>query len=381
MSIAAARALSPEIAARAPEFARARRLPEDLARHMARAGLFRMAVPRAIGGSEASPREIAETIETVAQADASAGWCVMIATTTALASAYLPDDVARAVFGAPEAITGGVFAPLGRAIADGDDYVVSGRWKWASGSQNCDWLVGGAMIYEGGVLRTLPNGQPDHRMMIFPADEVELIDTWHVAGLEGTGSLDMQVADVRVPRRRSVSLIADKPRHDGPLYAFPAFGLLAVGVAAVALGNARAAIEALIALAGAKRPQGARRTLAERGSTQAEVARAEALLRAARAFLHEAIDAAWTAAGRAGALTACDRALLRLAATHAARTSAEVARMMYDLGGGSSVFLDCPLQKRFRDAHVPTQHIMVAPPTFELAGRTLLGLINDDASF
>ena len=185
------------------------------------------------------------------------------------------------------------------------------------------------------------------------------------------------MSSLRVPANHAVSY--DAPVARGPLYAFPFFGLLALGIAAVALGNARAAIDDLVTLAGGKQPQGSRRTLAERGSAQATLALAEASLRSARAFFYQAVDEAWQLARDTGVIGMDHRAALRLAATHATRTSADVTRSMYDLGGGSSVFLSQPLQRRFRDAHVATQHLMVAPPTYELIGRVLMGLPVDRA--
>jgi alkylation response protein AidB-like acyl-CoA dehydrogenase len=369
--------LAPRIAARAEEIEEARRLPADLAAELANAGLFRLAVPTSLGGLELPPATIVATIEAVAAADASVGWCLMIGATTALTSAYLPVELARELFGAADVITGGVFAPMGKAVAEGDHYRVSGRWSWGSGTANCDWIVGGSLIFEDGALRTLPNGQPDHRMMIFPASEVELIDTWHSAGLKGTGSGDFAVKEALVPRDRSVSLIVDKPRETGPLYAFPAFGLLALGIAGVASGNARAALDGAKAMLAGRKAPSAPRSAAERGANQVEIAKAEAELRAARALLYEAIEAAWARAQVAGEIDLSTRAEIRLAATHMTRTAAAVTRVAYDLGGGAALYLSNPLQRRFRDAHAMTQHMMVGPATYELAGRVLLGLPTD----
>ncbi|MEM6557389.1 MAG: acyl-CoA dehydrogenase family protein, partial [Pseudomonadota bacterium] len=228
----AAIALQSELSARAPEMEDARRLPADLAKKLAEGGLFRMVTPSAYGGLECTPRQIVDAVEAVAEANASAGWCVMIGATTAMNAAYMEPAMAHEIYDDPMIITGGVFAPMGKAVVDGDDYIVSGRWQWGSGSANCTWLCGGSMVFEDGELRTLPSGRPDARMMIFPAAEVELIDTWHVMGLKGTGSGDLAVENVRVPTARSVSLVADKPLIDGALYKFPAFGLLSLGVAA-----------------------------------------------------------------------------------------------------------------------------------------------------
>ena len=375
--LAAAEALKPQLRARAEELEKARRLPADLARTMAEAGLFRILLPKSLGGHELDPASALRVIETVGEADASAGWCVMIAATTALTAAYLAPDVARVIYGRRDIITGGVYAPMGRASDEGENYRLSGRWQWASGSANCHWLLGGSVVLKDGEPLTLPNGLPDARMLIFPAESATLIDSWHVAGLCGTGSGEMEVRDLLVPKARSVSLVADRPRETGALYAFPVFGLLALGIAAVMLGNAAGALDELVALAGGKRPQGSRRTLAERPTAQSALAENHARLRAARAYFYRAVDEAWIKASRLGEITLAERVELRLAATHAVRSAADVTRAMYELGGGSSVFLANSLQRRFRDAHVGTQHFMVAPSTYELAGRALMGLPTD----
>lgn len=367
------KALAPEISERAADIEAARRLPQDLADKLAATGAFRMLVPKDLGGMEAEPMAALEVIEAAARADSSTGWCVMIASTTSATSAFLPPEIGREIYGAPDAITGGVFAPMGKAVLEGEHYRVNGHWNWASGSTHCTWLMGGCVILEDGKPRMLPNGAPDARMMIFPASEVELPDTWHVTGQAGTGSGEMIARDVMVPAARSVSLMTDKPQYPGPLYVFPIFGLLSLGIASVALGNARGAMDDFLALAKTKFKKGGARV-------QAEVAQAEATLSAARAFMKSEVEEAYELAATSGDMTTQTRARLRLAATHAVRTCADVTRALYDLGGGSSVYLSSPLQRRFRDAHVATAHIMTAPATYELTGRVLMGL-ETDATF
>lgn len=366
-------ALQPAIAARADELESARRLPADLAAQMAKAGLFRIATPKSLGGDELPPADIVCVIEAVAAADASAGWCVMIGSTTTVSLAYLPHAVAADMVADPDIITGGVFAPMGKAVVQGNQYRVTGRWSWASGSANCRWLFGGCVVHEGGAPRMLPGGRPDTRMMVMPAGSVELIDSWHAAGLKGSGSGDMAVKDLLVPLSHSVSLVSDSPVEQGPLYLFPVFGLLALGIAGAASGNARAALDALRDGLAARKPVGSSRSAAERATVQVEFAKAEALLSSARALLFETLESAWSVATATGAVPLETRARLRLAATHMVRTAADVTRIAYDLGGGSALYLESPLQRRFRDAHAMTQHMMVQPATYELAGRVLLG--------
>ncbi len=367
------------IKARADEMEQVRRMPADLARGLADIGVYRMLRPQNIGGLECSSEVFLKTIEILSVADASAGWCAMIGATSGIYSAYLPQDIALEVYGlGNDVLTGGVFAPMGQAILKGDLFEVTGHWRWASGSQNCQWLNGGCVVIEGGEVRKLSNGNPEIRAMIFPRGDAELIDTWHTMGLRGSGSGDMKVSGIRVPKGRSVSLLVDKPQSNGALYIFPVFGLLALGIAAVACGNARAALDEFRDFAGGARTAGARRVLAERAPIQQSYAEMDARLRSARAFLLDEVAQAWASAQAEGRIALETRARLRLAATHLTRTAAEVCRVAQDLCGGAAVFTENIMQRKLRDAQTMTAHMMIAPATYELAGRALLGLPTDD---
>jgi len=375
----AARGLAPRARELAPQGERDRRLPVELVDAISAAGLFRMLVPGELGGGEATPAEMVEAVEALAHGDGAAGWCLAVAATSGMLAAYLGPEPAREVFGDPGGIAGGVFAPKGRAVSGENGFRARGRWPFASGCEHCDWLMGGCLVERDGEMLTLESGAPDVRLLLFPAAEVEIIDTWSVAGLRATGSHDIAVSEQLVPLERSVSLISDAPRAQGPLYRFPVFGLLALSIAAVGLGIARAAIEELVAQAGARKPTGSKRTLAERPEAQARVARAQATLSAARALVDEKVGAAWEAAGASGEVSLQSRADLRLASTYAINASREVTDAMYELGGGAAIYETNPLQRHLRDVHVAIQHMLVAPATWELAGRLLLGQPLDSA--
>ena len=378
----AVEALSSELADRAHEMDQVRRLPADLAQKMALTGIFRIVTPKSLGGFEASAKEVVELLEQVAVSNASAGWCAMIAGTSCLKAAYLAPDVAQSIYADPNNISGGVFAPMGRADIEGDSFRVNGRWQWGSGAANCTWLAGGCTIWENGEMRRTANGAPESRMVIFPASKAQLADDWHVSGLRGTGSGSFQVNDLLIPKSRSVSLAEDLPRETGALYKFPSFGLLALGIAAVAMGNAAGAIESVKAIAVARGRQGSRKTLAERGTVQRTFAETTAQFRAARAYLYTEVDRVWDIANALApgqAIPLDVRADLRLACTHMTRTAAEVARSAYELGGGGSLFENSDLQRRFRDAYAATQHIMTSPDTYEMVGRVFFGAPPDGA--
>jgi alkylation response protein AidB-like acyl-CoA dehydrogenase len=346
---------------------RARCLSQDLVGELRASGLMRAGAPAELGALQAPPAVTLSCAEEIARGDASAGWCVSIAATASLLCGYISEQGAHEVLGDPDDIAAGVWAPRGRGVPERGGLRVSGRWAFCSGISHSNWLFAGCVLDDGA------EGQPRLRVVALPKSELEILDTWHTNGLRATASHDAVARDVLVPEHRVLSILATEPRVDAQLYRFPLFGYFASSIAAAALGNARGALEDLIELAAGKVGLGQTRTLAERPATQGAVAEAEARLRAARGLFYEAIEEAWSAAAE-GPVPEALRLGLRLADTHAVRSSAEVVSAMYDLGGGSAIYEDSPLQRRFRDASTATAHFQVSPPTWELMGRVLLGL-------
>lgn len=353
----------------APRTERERKLPDELVEELRASGLMRAGAPTALGALQAPPAVTLACAERVAQGDASAGWCVSIAATSSLLTAYLSSAAAEEILGGERAIAAGVWAPRGVARTVSGGVRISGRWSFCSGITHSDWLFAGYIV-EGA---QQASGAPVVRVAAMPKSELEIPDTWHTSGLRGTGSHDALAEEMLVPDEHTLSL-TDGANVDAALYRFPNFGFFALSIAAAALGNARGAIEDLVELSAEKTSLGSSRKLAERHATQAAVAEAEAALRAARALYYEAIEEAWAAAQEPAPVPPGARLSLRLAATHAVRTAADVTRSMYDLGGGTAIYEDSPLQRRFRDAHTATAHFQVNPASYELAGRLLLDL-------
>ena len=338
-----------------------RRLPEELVALLGESGLLRAGAPAEVGGLELPPAVALRCAEALARGNASAGWCVSIAITSSLLVAYLPASSRDALFGDGHGVAAGVWAPRGTARTVDGGVVLSGRWAFCSGIMHADMMFAGCLV----------DGQRVPSVVALGKEDLTVLDTWHTLGLRGTGSHDTVADEVLVPADRVFSLF-DGPIVDRPLYRFPVFGFFALSIAAAALGNARGAIEDLVELASAKKGLGSTRTLAERPATQAAVATAEAALGAARALYYQAIDAAWQASQDGEGVSVEARNRLRLAATHAARTSADVVRDMYDLAGGTAIYDSSPLQRRFRDAYTATAHFQVNEASRELPGRILL---------
>lgn len=353
-----------------------RHLEPDHVTSLREAGAFRLWVPTRYGGAQATVQEGLDAIRTAAYQDGAAGWCVMIANTTALLAARLEPKHAEAIYGPEDAVTGGMAAPLGRAqIVDGG-LEVTGRWAWGSGIHHCTHFGGGCLVVDEQGHPTATKDRARAPFVFFTMDQVEILDTWHTSGLRGTGSTDYAVDRAFVPDGRWVDMQHHAARVDGPLYRFSLFGTLALGVAAVGLGLAQRAVHELIELGG-KMPAGSRRSLAERAAVQSDLARAEAETAAADAYMRQTIAAAWDHAGEHGGHDVATRRALRLAANHTITACTRAVDLCYTAGGGAAVYESNPLQCIFRDMHVATQHAMTAPRVYEPLGRMGFGLETD----
>jgi indole-3-acetate monooxygenase len=370
-----ARDLSQQARRLADEIEARRALPDELLALLRDSGLMRAGASADVGAPELPPAVTLGCAEEIARGDASAGWCVSIAATSSLLAGYLPDGPRRELFGDPELIAAGVWAPRGTARRVDGGLAISGRWAFCSGISHSAVLFAGCMPAE-----PAPDGaRPAPIVVALPKDRLEVLDTWHTLGLCGTGSHDAVANEVIVPSDRAFSLF-EGPALDRPLYRFPIFGFFALSIAAAALGNARGAIDEFLELAVGKVGLGSTRTLAERSPTHAAIAEQESALRGARTQFYAAIDAAWAASEGPEPPSIELRNGLRLAATHATRTSADVVRSLFDLGGGTVIYDGSPLQRRFRDAFTATAHFQVNAASRELQGRVLLGQPADAAT-
>lgn len=362
--------LLPGIRARREEIERTRRLPRDLVDSLIRTGVFGLAVPRALGGEEIDPLDQIRMIETLSHADGSLGWCAMIALGNGLFAGFMPEPGAKEVFADPALPTAASIAPAGVAEPVEGGIRVSGRWRFASGIDHAGWVLAGCVLTEGGAPRTTP----ELIHVFIPIEEVTVHDTWFASGLCGTGSNDFEAHDVFVPEQRIVSVF-DLARHrPEPLYQIPVLALFAPQIAAVGLGIARSALDELATLAIEKTPSFSTVPLSEKPVTQTELARAEASLGSARAFLYDVLDDVWQtiATGREPAKR--QHAMCRIAAVHASETAAHIARAVSVLAGGTSIYSTSSLQRHARDADAVLHHVTQSPQTWEEAGRVLLGL-------
>ncbi|HEV2336073.1 MAG TPA: acyl-CoA dehydrogenase family protein [Stellaceae bacterium] len=370
-----ARSFRPRILAQRDLVEASRRLPEDLARDLASAGLFRIFLPQAYGGLDLTPMEGIAVFEELARADASVAWCVWNGNTHWTAAQLLP-ETARTIHADPAMITANSTRASGQAHVVAGGYRVTGRWSMVSGCELAAWMVLWCVVHQEGKPRLTPSGSPENRFMLLPAARCEIIDTWTVGGLRGTGSHDVVVRDVFVPTGYDSNFF-DPHVLPGERYRIPAFSRVIPGLGAMALGIARTAIETLSEIAGAKTPQRTTHMLRDTPDAQARVSEAEALVRSARLFLYDSLDQLWRRLLATGEVTMEARAGARLAASHAVANAVKAVDLMYVAGGGSSLYTNCPLERAFRDVHAMTQHIGVHPRVMQTTGRVLFGLEPD----
>lgn len=356
------------------------RLHPEVVTALTEAGILRRWAATEVGGEAASVSDGLRTIEATSRADGAAGWCVMIANTTALTSHRIRSDWADTIYRDPAACTGGYGMPAGTATLVDGGLEVTGRWAWGSGTDHCTWIGGGVRVVDADGEATVTADGAVAPFVFFDPADVELLDTWHVAGLKGTASTDYAVSKAFVPEGRWANLLSESPVIDSPLGRFPFFGALGAGVAACLIGLAERAIEELV-LIGDKRSTGSRKTLAERGTLQNDLATATANVRQAKAYLYGTTDRLWEQASQGAQYGDDDRVELRLAATSAARRCVEAVDLCYHAAGSSAVYATSPLQRVFRDAHVAITHGMVAPRTLEPLGRYLFGLPTNTSQF
>ena len=361
----AVRALIPTIASRRDEIEQGRRLPPDLVDRLREVGCFRMLVPRRVGGAEAALADHMTMLRELARADGSVGWTVMIGSAAPFILGMLPAATFDAIYaGGPDVVFAGAFNPTGRATPVEGGFRVTGRWAFASGCQHADWFVGHCVVDDGRILPV--------RMMVLPAAEVEILDTWTVSGLCGTGSHDFAVDGTFVPDERTFSVF-EGGAVEGPLGRIPELAISSLEIANVAIGIAEGALAEVTSLATAKVPMLADAALAANPLFRYQLGESDARLRAARALLDADVDSAWATALAARDFTPELRARLRATATWVTTAAADVVDTAYTAGGGSALYGSSPLQRHLRDAHAITQHFAVKQDTFMLVGAVLAG--------
>lgn len=373
--IARARKLAPLLSAAAPRIEAGRELTPDVLDAMHAKGMFRLLVPRSLGGSELAPATYVQCVEAIASGDASVAWCMNQGSGCSMSAGYLEPHVAREVFGGERDVLAWGQGPGAKAVRADGGWRVTGSWSFASGSRHATWLGAHCPCFEAdGTQHRYPDGRPWERTMLFRREIAKIDDVWQVVGLCGTGSDTYSVQDLFVDDAHTIT--RDRPeerKEPGVLYRFAAMQIYASGFACVALGIARAMLDAFIDLARGKTPALSQTALRDSGYVQSAIGLCDARLNAARGWLTSVLKETQEAVAVAGELTIEQRMVIRQAATFAIHQAKEVADIVYHEAGATAIFDANPFERRFRDVNTVTQQLQGRRAHFETVGQHLLG--------
>jgi alkylation response protein AidB-like acyl-CoA dehydrogenase len=372
-ALAAARTLAPTILRSRNETEAARRLAEPIVAGLRNARLCRMALAEDVAGLAMSTPDMLDVYEALAYAEPSVAWIVWNNAFSCFFSRHLAPKARHEIFGDEQWLYGGSSRPTGKAAVDGDDYRVDGRWSLVSGCELAEWLMLMCSIEENGQPRMVGPKQPEMRFVFVRRGDFEILDTWHVGGLRGTGSHDVVVQGVRIPRSHTLSP-AEPSTLDAPLGRIPIICSMAAGYGAQTLGIAQCSIDTLVELTKTKVAPDSGIGLRERTDVLESIVRHGAALDAARAYLRGCTEKLWETAETGARVPLDTISGVWAAGLHAADAALRAVVATYAAGGTTSLYTDCPLERAHRDIHAMLRHIVVQPFWLWDAGRVKLGI-------
>ncbi len=354
-----------EVRARREEFERLTYVPRDVVEKLQAIGVYRAFVPKALGGDESSPAAFLRLVEAIATADASTGWVASFGVSSTYLAA-LPPETFAAIYGRdPNTVFAGSIFPPQAAEQVGGGFKVRGRWPYCSGCMGAS-LIGAGIKVDDGQSGGLP------RMAVMPRSSVSIKHTWESAGLAATGSHDIAVEDVVVPEEWTF-VRGSRSQRDEPIFRYPSMALAAQVLAVVGLGTAREALNWIRSEAVDKPSITNAPSIGARPYIQAELGKAEARLRSARAFFYDTVEEAWETVSRGDEVTPEQRVVLRMSATNAATEGAAVAQSAFYMGGTSAIARGHTLVRCMMDAASVAQHAFLGLGTWTSAGAGFLG--------
>lgn len=375
-----ARRLIPTLAARAPHTEALRRIPDETIADLRAAGLFRVVQPRRVGGAELPYELLVHISAILARGCGSTAWVYANLANHDFMLALWPGQAQHDVWsGATDQLIGSALMfPPGRATKVPEGYRLTGRWKFSSGIDACTWCMLGGIASADGEL-------PDYRVFLVPAGEYETFDTWHAAGLRGTGSKDVAVADIFVPEHRTLAVARMKgcgapgaALNPGALYRLPVFDMFPYVVAASALGIAQGALGFFAQETRHRVTSYSTTLMSDHSTTQLRLGEAASAVEAAELMITANCRFAMAAAEESRILTIEEKVRLRRDGAYAARLCAHAVDLLFESGGGEFLYADNPMQRAFRDVHAAQSHYALAWDIAAVtAGKALLGISPD----
>jgi 3-hydroxy-9,10-secoandrosta-1,3,5(10)-triene-9,17-dione monooxygenase len=373
-------ALIPQVAARAVDTERLRRIPDETMAAVRGAGILRALQPRRWGGAELAPTTFFDGVLDVAAVCGSTGWVLSVLGVHAWQLGLFDDQAQAEVWGDDrDALIASSFAPVGRVEPVAGGFALSGRWSFSSGCDHCSWALLGGVVSAG-------DGAADIRTFLVPRRDYAIDDDWHVAGLVGSGSKTLVLEGVHVPEHRTLRA-SDVFRitspglasNGGPLFRLPLPGVFAWCIAAPAIGVARGAVAEYAAQVRSRVDLYDRSAVSASPFAQRRYAAASAEVAAAADRLRATLGDMYTTVCGGGAVGLDARARSRWDAAHAVERSVRAVDLLFEAAGGRALYLTNPLQRAFRDIHAMRAHATNDPDKGALIyARSALGVGEPD---
>ena len=370
------RALAPMVAAHAAEAECLRRPVDSVWQALRDSGVFYHFVPKVYGGLEFDLDTFIDAMLPLGEGCASTGWVAAFCVEHNWMLTQFPKAAQDEIFGGgwPYIIAPGVTSPPGRAQPVDGGYRLTGRWKWGTGVMHADWILATGMV----------PGEKPPRMLFFamPAKDVEVLDTWEMAGMAGTGSNDIVATDLFVPEHRVVDMgLMGEGRgpgaglYENPIYRMPMLPFLGITAAIPAVGLARGAVATFRARLDTRIVQGSMTPQGEKPAAQMRLAQAAMEARTAEILLRDAARQCMDLARRGGPFTGEERIHLRVQIAFVMAAARKAVRLVCEGAGSSAHARSHPLQRALRDINVMSSHIVYDMDlALELYGRSLVGL-------
>jgi 3-hydroxy-9,10-secoandrosta-1,3,5(10)-triene-9,17-dione monooxygenase len=381
--ISRAQALIPQLRARAARTEELRRLPPETERDLHEAGLFRIVQPKRVGGSELDYVALVDCAELLGMGDASVAWNFanlashhwMLGMFERRAQDLVWDKDPNVL------IASSFIFPAGRARKVQGGYRLHGSWPFSSGVASCDWNMLASVVSSDDEADGI-----EYRIFLVHKNDYRIRDTWDAAGLRGTGSNDVEVADAFVPESLTVAVsqLAGGPTpgsvvNPNALYALPVFSLFPFVLSGVALGNAQSCLDDYVETARHRASTYNRAKLGDMQSTQIKIADASAKIDAARLIMRSASIDAMAEARRGHIPDMAAKTKSRRDGAFAVNLCTEAVSMLFAASGARGLFTTGALQRQFRDAHAINSHLAF---NFDAAGtnygRVALGLPSEN---
>ena len=357
--IARARAMIPVLRQRAAEGELQRRLAKETIAEMQEAGLFRVMQPKRWDGYELDIHTYFDIEMALAEGDMSVAWVYGVVGTHPWAMGLFDDRAANDVWGKDTStLISSSLMPSGMATPASGGYRVSGRWKYSSGCEHCDWAFLGATIGDSTA------GYADRCLFLLPRNDYEVIDTWFVSGLKGTGSHDITVKDAFVPAHRMVRY-ADNFRgiapglavNTAPLYRLPWGQVFFRGVATASIGALQGMFDIFLEYGRSRVNRMFGTKAFEDPWVQFTCAEVAAGLDEMKTILHRNLSNLDAYAKRGEMPPLAERIHYKFHSARAAERCTELATKLFRVTGAAGIYAEFPFGRILADITAARQHV------------------------